>query len=117
MGMNWFRNAYHHEQARAKREFHELVDNQLPSTFTRSSDTFKMHYRLYYKSKVCDASNVIALIEKFTLDALHSGGIIAEDNVQFHRGSSWEVVEQSKENPRVEITLTEIKESNDNGQK
>ena len=108
LGMNFFRNAYFHVQAKVKRDYHELVLNQLPKKYKCKQDQFKMHYRLYYKSPVCDASNIIALVEKFTLDALSSADIIIDDNVKYHLSSSWEIIEQDKDDPRVEVTLTEL---------
>lgn len=106
VGMNFFRNAHHFIKAKIKRDYHELIANQ--SLNCPKLTTFKTHYKLYYKSTVCDPSNVIALIEKFTLDGLIEAGVLTNDNVNFHLCSSWEVISQDKVDPRVEITLTGI---------
>lgn len=103
-GMNLYRNAHHFLQNNMKKYFQSLVIEQLPTVDT-PLEQFTVHYNLYYKSSSCDASNIIALIEKFYLDALKEHGTIVDDNVKYHLGSSWTVVEQDKENPRVEITL------------
>ena len=105
VGINWFRNAHHFAQNNIKQHYHQLVANQLlnPVSFNK----FIIDYRLYYKSPVCDPSNIIALIEKFTLDALKLNNIIPDDNVNYHLGSSYSVVAKDTINPRVEITIKE----------
>lgn len=105
VALNWYRNAYHIEQNDVKRYYHTLVTEQLEKTQYEQLPTFKVHYKLFYKNKICDPSNIIAIVEKFTLDALKDVNVIIDDNVQYHLSSSWEVVEQDKENPRVEIQL------------
>ena len=78
LGMNAYRNWHHFTQNKAKIWFSEIVTSLLPSnpeTFTK----FHMTYELYYKSTACDGSNVIALIEKFTLDSLKANGVIVDD--------------------------------------
>ena len=105
VGINWFRNAHHFAQNNVKQHYHQLVADQLlnPVSFNK----FIIDYHLYYKSPVCDPSNIIALIEKFTLDALKLNNIIPDDNVNCHIGSSYLVVGQDKINPRVEIAIKE----------
>ena len=107
VGMNTFRNAHHFLQNNMKKHFHQLVQEQLEPT-EQPITKFSVSYELYYKSPVCDASNIIALIEKFYLDAIKEHGLVIDDNVNYHLSSSWRVVNQDKENPRVEITLKEL---------
>lgn len=104
VGMNLYRNAHHFLQNNMKKHFQDLVIEQLPSV-VEVIQQFTVTYKLYYKSPVCDASNIVALIEKFYLDSLKTHGIIIDDNVQFHLGSSWTVIGQDKDNPRMEIIL------------
>jgi hypothetical protein len=103
VGMNWYRNAHFHAQNAMKKDFHELVYKQLPDLTL--SDTFKLELKIFYKNQNCDGANIAALIEKFTLDALQDAEVIVNDNVKYHLGSSWEIVEQSKDNPRCIITI------------
>ena len=42
------------------------------------------------------------------MDALQEYGIIQQDNVQCYIKSSWEVGGQDKENPRIEVKISEI---------
>lgn len=108
VGMNLYRNAHHFLQNAMKKHFQELVLEQLPSV-EQKLKTFTVDYKVYYKSPVCDGSNIVALIEKFYLDAIKTHGLISDDNVNYHLGSTWSVAGQDKEDPRVEIVIKEIK--------
>lgn len=108
VGMNLYRNAHHFLQNAMKKHFQELVLEQLPSVEQKLKQ-FTVNYKVYYKSPVCDGSNIVALIEKFYLDAIKTHGLISDDNVNYHLGSTWSVAGQDKENPRVEIAIKEIK--------
>ena len=108
VGMNLYRNAHHFLQNAMKKHFQELVLEQLPSV-EQQLKQFTVDYKVYYKSPVCDGSNIVALIEKFYLDAIKTHGLISDDNVNYHVGSTWSVAGQDKENPRIEIVIKEIK--------
>ena len=108
VGMNLYRNAHHFLQNAMKKHFQELVLEQLPSV-EQQLKQFTVDYKVYYKSPVCDGSNIVALIEKFYLDAIKTHGLISDDNVNYHLGSTWSVAGQDKENPRIEIAIKEIK--------
>lgn len=105
VALNWYRNAFYHEQNSVKQEYHELVSNQVTDfKFTQ----FTIHYKLYYKNPICDPSNIVAIVEKFLLDALQSSRVIPNDSVKYHLGSSWEVVGQDKDNPHIEAVISPI---------
>lgn len=104
VGMNWYRNAYYSDQNEVKQHFHQLVLEQT-STLTPTQDPFKLELAIYYKNPTCDGSNIAAMSEKFVLDALQSAGIIPNDNVRYHLGSTWTIAGQDRLNPRVDITL------------
>ena len=108
VGMNLYRNAHHFLQNAMKKHFQELVLEQL-TPVEQKLKTFTVNYKIYYKSPVCDGSNIVALIEKFYLDAIKTHGLISDDNVNYHVGSTWVVLGQDKENPRIEIAIKEIK--------
>ena len=107
VGMNLYRNAHHFLQNNMKKHFQDLVIEQLPSV-VEVIQQFTVTYKLYYKSPVCDASNVVALIEKFYLDAIKEHGLIIDDNVNYHISSSWQVIAQDKTNPRIKVTIKEL---------
>lgn len=109
VGMNFYRNAHYHDQNKVKKDFHEVVCSQLGADTVE--DQFRLSIKLYYKNTSCDGANIVALIEKFSLDALQEHGTIINDNVKYHLGTTWEIVEQDKDNPRCEVTV--IKEYKD----
>ena len=109
LSMNWLRTAHYHTQAKFKREYHELILNQLP-TIDVPFEYYSMTYNLYYRNAQCDPSNVVPLIEKTVLDAFQAGGIVSNDNVRHHLSTSYQVVGQDKLNPRCEITINQLKE-------
>ena len=104
VSLNWYRNAHYHSQNAMKKDFHELVYKQLPSN-TSDIETFKLKLGIYYKNTACDGANIAALIEKVVLDAFQDAGIVINDNVAYHLGSSWEILGQDKENPRCLVSL------------
>jgi hypothetical protein len=106
VGMNWYRNAYYHSQNKMKKDFHELVAKQLDDTIIDGE--FKLDIGIYYKNSSCDGANIAALIEKFTLDALQDNKTVVDDNVKYHKGSSWKVLGQDKQNPRCIISIAKI---------
>lgn len=89
-----------------KKDFHELVSKQLDDTVIDGE--FKLAIGIYYKNSSCDGANIAALIEKFTLDALQDSKTVVNDNVKYHKGSSWEVLGQDKQNPRCIISIDKI---------
>ena len=109
VGMSFYRNAIFHLQNKLKQEFTELVGNQLEGIVPVKGQ-FRLSIDLYYKNSVCDASNIIAVIEKIALDALQEFNVIENDNVKFHLGSCYTVKGQDKVNPRAEITVMPVKE-------
>ena len=109
MGMNWYRNAHFQEQNKFKQEFGELVLNQIKGNLIKF-DKFETDIKVFYKSKVCDPSNIVPLTEKVILDTLQSAGILKQDNVQHHIRGTWSVAGLDKDNPRCEITIKSYKE-------
>jgi hypothetical protein len=103
MSLNWYRNAFYHQQAKVKRDYHELISN-----FNLKLDIdspYKLHLTLYYKNKNSDGANIAPLIEKFFLDAIQDLKIVKNDTVMYHLGTTWEVGGEDKENPRCEVVL------------
>ena len=104
VGMNWFRNAHYHEQNKVKTHYHELIGDIVPH-LARINSQYSLNIDLYYKNPTCDGSNISALMEKFVLDALQEFKVVTQDNVKFHIGTTWSVIEQDRDNPRCEITI------------
>lgn len=107
VGMNAYRNWHPMISAKFKREFTELVHKQVHNPVLLT-EPYRTDVKLYYKNSICDGSNIIAVIEKVFLDALISAGVLPNDTVQWHLGTTWEVAGQDKLNPRCEITIKEV---------
>ena len=107
IGMNWYGTSHYRTRNKVKQEFHKMVDKVVSKT-TLVKSPLQTHYKVYYKNKLSDAPNIVAVIDKFLMDALQECGVIVNDNVQHYIKSSWEVIEQDRDNPRVEVTVEEI---------
>lgn len=107
IGMNWYSTSHYRARNNVKQEFHKMVDKILSKDYKLNSP-IKTHYKVYYKNILSDAPNVVAVIDKFLMDALQESNVIDNDNVQHYIHSSWEVVEQDKTNPRIEVEIMEI---------
>lgn len=105
--MNWYRNANYYAQNNMKKDFHALVDSQLSGETIKNAYTLNME--IYYKNPSCDGANIAPLVEKFVLDALQAANVVVNDNVNYHKGSTWKIVEQDKNNPRCLVTVVPIK--------
>ena len=105
VGMNNYRNWHYHTSNRFKTEFGNTLKKQLPNVILEGE--FIVYMKFFYKH-VCDGANVIPLEEKVLLDVLQKENIILNDNVNYHKGTSWMVARQDKANPRVEITIKAI---------
>ena len=103
VNLNWYRNAYHHQQNKVKQDYLELIKEQVLQIPT--VDQFYLKFTLYYKNTSCDGGNIIALMEKFILDILQELSIVPNDNVKHHLGSTWDIGGQDKLNPRCEVTI------------
>jgi len=107
LGLNWMNTAHYRTRNTVKQEFHKSVGKVLSKEIKLLSPV-TTHYKVYYKNKRSDASNIIAVVDKFLMDALQEHGTIEEDNVQHYIKGSWEVVEQDRDNPRVEVEIKEV---------
>lgn len=107
LSLNWLQDAHYARRNKIKQSYHESVGKILPKDFSLKSP-IGTHYKVYYKNKLCDANNIVAVTEKFLLDALQEHKAIEQDNVQHYIRSSWEVVGQDRENPRIEVEVKEI---------
>jgi len=108
LGLNWLQDAHYRARNLVKQQFTENIGKILPKDCVLNSP-IETHYKVYYKNKVSDAGNIVAVTEKFLMDALQVHNVIEEDNVQHYTKSSWEVVGQDRHDPRVEVTIKGIK--------
>ena len=104
LSMNAYRNWHYTVSAKFKREFTELVLDQLANV-TAVSSPYEVSCLLYYKNALCDPSNIIPLVEKVALDALIEKGLLKGDSMKHHVKTSWRVVGQDRSNPRCIIGI------------
>ncbi len=74
---------------------------------------FFIEYNIWREDRRTDPSNIFAGYEKIILDALEHVGLIAGDGWKHHRGSDFKKLEKDKENPKINITITELGEEKD----
>lgn len=107
IGMNWYGTSHYRARNNVKQEFHKMIDKILSKDYKLNSP-LQTHYKVFYKNVLSDAPNIVAVIDKFLLDALQESNVIENDNVQHYIKSSWEVVAQDRVNPRIEVEIKEI---------
>ena len=71
----------------------------------------RIHYRFYETSKKRDPSNVGSMAIKVIEDALQKCGVISNDGWANIAGYSQDFF-VDKDNPRIEVTITECEETN-----
>jgi hypothetical protein len=113
VGMNWLRIAHHYIQNQVKQDYSDLITPKLAASGFKIKGKYEVAYVYYYKNKSSDLLNVGALMSKYFLDAAQKAGIVTEDNVQYCTKEAFYVGTQDKENPRVEIYIRPIKDTND----
>ena len=106
LGMNWYRNAHYHIQNKVKQDLEASLLKQFEQVGPILGP-YKVHYTVYYKNPSCDGANIVALSEKFFLDALQVD-LVRQDSVRHHLGSTWVIGGCDKLNPRVEINISGV---------
>ena len=107
VSLNWYRNAYYHEQNNVKKYYTELLTPIL-ETLSAIPGAYEITYVYYYKNSASDLPNVTPMCSKWVNDVLQSLGKVTNDNVQFLQREVHEVGGKDRDNPRVEITLKEV---------
>ena len=103
VGLNWYRNAHYFILNKAKKYFHNLVEEACAGQQPFDGKV-RVEYKIYLKNKLSDGGNVRSVIEKFALDGLVSAWMIKQDRavIVSEDGSEYGF---DKENPRAEITI------------
>lgn len=104
VGLNQLFGMHYQPRNNLKKHYYSLIATLSAGQVVKGP--YKVQYKLYFKNVVSDPSNIIAGIEKVTLDGLQLCGGVEGDNPKFHKGTSWTVEGQDKLNPRVEIAIT-----------
>lgn len=112
INLNIYRNQHHYKRNNQKKAFHERMKNPL-AKLPRLGKIW-LHYEIYPKTRRrLDTMNPGSVIDKFFSDALVECGVLEDDNFDFVVFNSFCVVEVDKENPRCDVTIIELEESED----
>ena len=106
LNLNTYRNLHYLTNNHVKVAYCKAMNKQL------SGVTFEtpiaLQFDLFKQSRrKTDRSNILCIVEKFFCDALVHYGCIPDDNDEYITSSFYTTVEIDKENPRVEIWISE----------
>lgn len=109
INLNWYRNAQHFESNAVKIQYLADVEKQLEGV--ELEVPFKVKYKVYKPTRRrLDKMNVISVTSKFLLDAMSNLGVIPDDNDDFVKDELLLPTEHDKNNGRVEVWFTTVKE-------
>lgn len=112
INLNIYRNQHHYKRNNQKKAFHERMKKPL-AKLPRLGKIW-LHYEIYPKTRRrLDTMNPGSVIDKFFSDALVECGVLEDDNYDFVVFNSFCVVGVDKENPRCDVTIIELEESED----
>lgn len=112
INLNIYRNQHHYKRNNQKKAFHERMKKPLAKL--PKLGKIWLHYEIYPKTRRrLDTMNPGSVIDKFFSDALVECGILEDDNYEFVVFNSFCVVGVDKENPRCDVTIIELEESED----
>ena len=104
IGLNNYRNWHHVVSNKIKHWYQELV---IPLVAGFTVNQFSVHYKIYAARNGTDGPNIRSVVEKFFLDGFIEAGGAPDDCITYLVSDSSEYF-IDKENPRVEILVTEI---------
>lgn len=108
LGLNQYRNSHFLVLNKVKIVYKELMKQQIEKLpkFTK----VKITYTLFPKTKrLTDLDNICSIHSKFFMDALTELDRIQDDNYLYVPEISFNFGKVDKDNPRVEIVITELK--------
>ncbi len=113
LNLNNYRNAHMRVLHASKVAYHEVVKELIPpegiGLFLGKKFATEYHY-WHGRNGRLDCQNAVAIIDKYTLDALGEHGVIDDDSYKEHPFShGWTFEGVDKENPRCDLRLTEIR--------
>ena len=107
LNLNTYRNTHFQVLNKVKKEYKAAITDQLKDK--PHFHNVKIRYVLYVKTnRLCDISNVLSIHDKFFCDALVELDKLPEDNYQHLQDVQYCYGGKDKDNPRVEILVTEV---------
>jgi Holliday junction resolvase RusA-like endonuclease len=113
LNLNIYRNTHYIVLNQAKALYKEQVKQAYNEAFLKYGpfmieEPYIFKYTVYpANNRAFDISNVCAIVDKFTCDALQELGIIKNDNHKFIPEVSYKIGKVDKDNPRVELEIKE----------
>lgn len=107
VSLNWYRNAYYHEQNKVKQHYANLLTPVLMNLPTIKG-AYEIEYTYYYKNSTSDLPNVTPMCSKWVNDVLQDLGKVTNDNVKYLTKEIHQVGGKDALNPRCEITIKEV---------
>lgn len=102
--LNTYRNAHFQTLNKVKIRFKDAMEDQIKGLPVLERITIT--YTLFPKTKrLCDVSNVCAIVDKFFCDALVEHGKLADDNYLYLSSVQYRFGKVDKDNPRVDIKI------------
>jgi Holliday junction resolvase RusA-like endonuclease len=103
LNLNGYRNWQYHLSNNLKKEFKRLV--YIPD-IDQIESKVRISYTFFYPDKTKrDIDNSLAVVSKFTSDALVESNILGEDNYEYVISVKGEYGGIDKENPRCEVKI------------
>ena len=107
INLNTYRNQHFLVESKCKKEFKELMRNQLEGIEFKTP--VEITYKVYKASKrQLDKMNVISIASKYLMDAITEFGCWLDDNDDIIKKETILPTEIDKSNPRVEVLIKSI---------
>ena len=107
LNLNTYRNLHYLVNNQAKKVYKEVISKQLKGI--RFDNPIEITFNLYKASeRRIDRANVLSIVEKYFCDAMTELGVIEDDNDNFITSTHYYSGGKDKDNPRVDIEITEI---------
>lgn len=113
IGMNWYRNVHFYTESSIKKYYTQLIISMFKRPRPKLKGKIKVKYTLYYRNSKSDLMNIVAVLDKYLMDALQEAGIIKNDNVEHYTKNEIEVIGKDEKNPRLICEIMEV----ENGKK
>ena len=109
LNLNWIINSQRFAYSNAKKQFDALIGDRVEKELPAFTGKVRVDSVYYLRSKrLSDIPNIDGGVMKFFLDTLQKRGIIVDDNWLYLVGGSYTFGGIDKDNPRCEVTITEI---------
>ena len=107
--LNQYKNAHYRLTNSMKKEFKELITDDIIDILPENMQKIKIHFKIFYENKrLWDIDNILSIVSKFSCDALTELGRIPDDNYKHIIQITGTFGGVGKENPRVEMRIKHL---------